>query len=135
MADRITKEKRSALMASVKSRGNKTTEGRMVELFRENKITGWRRHNKRIHGTPDFSFSKQKLAIFVDGCFWHGGKKCYTPPKTNVEFWEKKVEANIKRDRRNKVLLELSGWKHVRIWEHQIKKDPNKVLQRIQRLL
>jgi DNA mismatch endonuclease (patch repair protein) len=135
MADRVTKEKRSEMMASVRSKGNKTTEGRIVDLFRKNKIVGWRRHNKKLPGTPDFSFQKEKVAIYVDGCFWHGCDKCYVAPKSNEEFWKKKIETNMKRDRANRLLVRRMGWKHVRIWEHEIRKNPERIMIKVRKSL
>lgn len=135
MADRVTKEKRSEMMASVRSKGNKTTEVKIVDLFKKNKITGWRRHNNKLPGTPDFSFQKEKIAIYVDGCFWHGCKRCYVAPKSNEDFWRKKVEGNMKRDKANRALVRRMGWVHIRIWEHEIKKKPEGIVTKIKKSL
>lgn len=129
MTDRITTEKRSQNMAAIKSRENKTTEKRLEKILRENKISGWRRHYK-ILGTPDFAFPKEKIAVFVDGCFWHGCS-CKTIPKSNIEFWNNKITTNKKRDRRVNVELKGKGWNVVRIWEHQLKKNPEIVVRNI----
>ena len=110
-------------MAAIRGRGNKSTELKIVRLFREKKITGWRRHVKKIPGKPDFIFPKQKIAVFVDGCFWHGCPKCYKKPKTNKKFWKEKIEGNIKRDKKNRAKLRREGWKVLRIWEHDINKN------------
>ena len=83
MADIVSKAKRSEIMSRIRSKGNQRTEMAMVKLFRAHKITGWRRHYP-IEGKPDFVFLKQRVAIFVDGCFWHGCPKCYRQPKTNA---------------------------------------------------
>jgi DNA mismatch endonuclease (patch repair protein) len=93
-------------MSRVQGRGNKATELTLLSLFKRNKITGWRRHLS-LPGKPDFAFAKQKVAVFVDGCFWHGCPKCYTRPKTNRAFWDKKREDNMARDRR--VTRQLPG--------------------------
>jgi hypothetical protein len=71
MADVFSKRKRSQIMAAVRSKGNKTTELKLISIFRVNGIVGWRR-NKKITGSPDFVFRKKRIALFVDGCFWHG---------------------------------------------------------------
>lgn len=125
--DRVTKEKRSEMMAAVKGRGNLTTEVALMKILRKEKITGWRRHYDRVEGRPDFAFSKEKLAIFIDGCFWHGCKKHGTIPKTNVEFWEKKIETNMKRDKLVSKNLKKKGWRVLRIWEHDLKKKTSTV--------
>ncbi|HUZ07186.1 MAG TPA: very short patch repair endonuclease, partial [Candidatus Paceibacterota bacterium] len=98
MPDVFTKAKRSEVMSRIRGRGNKATELALAKLFRRNKITGWRRHQK-VFGKPDFVFSKRKLAVFVDGCFWHGCPKHATKPATNRAFWRNKFSRNKARDR------------------------------------
>lgn len=120
-------------MQAIRAKGNKSTELKMVKLFRENKITGWRRHLP-LPGKPDFTFRKEKLALFVDGCFWHRCPKCYREPKTNAEFWKNKIENNVKRDRRVTSELKQAGWSVLRLWECQLKK-PQRFLTRIQKKL
>jgi DNA mismatch endonuclease (patch repair protein) len=80
-------------------------------------------------------FPKQKVAVFVDGCFWHGCPKCYPRPKTNRKFWDKKRADNMARDRRVNRQLRLQGWKVIRIWQHPLKKSPDACLIRIRRAL
>ena len=79
MADIWNKRKRSEVMALIRLRGNKATELRLVSIFRLHRITGWRRRQK-LTGKPDFVFRKERVCVFVDGCFWHGCKKCYRRP-------------------------------------------------------
>jgi DNA mismatch endonuclease, patch repair protein len=79
-------------------------------------LTGWRRHYA-ILGTPDFCWPQKKIAIFVDGCFWHGCPRCYNSPKSNIEFWKAKIEVNRKRDRKVNRELRIKGWRVIRIWE------------------
>ncbi|HLP24878.1 MAG TPA: very short patch repair endonuclease, partial [Acidobacteriota bacterium] len=86
-------------MARIRSTGNRDTEGRLVQLFRANRITGWQR-GSRLPGRPDFVFAKLKAAVFVDGCFWHGCPKHATQPKNNAAFWAAKLSGNKARDRR-----------------------------------
>ncbi|MBI3222072.1 MAG: hypothetical protein HYZ46_03125 [Nitrosomonadales bacterium] len=71
MSDIWSKQKRSEVMSLIRSRGNKATELRLIEIFREHGITGWRRNQKLI-GKPDFTFRRERIVVFVDGCFWHG---------------------------------------------------------------
>ena len=118
MSDVFTAEKRSAVMSRIRARGNRNTELRLARLFREAAITGWRR-NKRVFGKPDFVFARARVAVFVDGCFWHrhpGCKFSYTP-KSRVDFWLPKFRRNVARDRLVTRELRKAGWRVVRIWE------------------
>jgi len=121
MSDVFDKEDRSRVMRQVKSKGNKSTELRLIRLFKENKITGWRR-NYPTKGHPDFIFLKERVAIFVDGCFWHGHDCRNTRPKENAEYWQRKREANILRDTAVTYSFEKRGWQVIRIWECQLTK-------------
>jgi DNA mismatch endonuclease (patch repair protein) len=133
--DTLTQRERSKLMAKIRSRGNKNTEVALAKLFRRQKITGWRR-NKKIFGKPDFIFSKLKLAIFVDGCFWHGCPKHETKPKNNRAFWKNKFTRNKARDVLVTRTLRRAGWRVLRVWEHELaKKNEARLLRRIQRAL
>lgn len=114
--DTVDKATRSRYMAAVKSRGNQSTEKEMVRLLREYGLPGWRRHHP-ISGTPDFCWPRQKVALFVDGCFWHGCPRCYKTPKSNIWYWKAKVARNRERDHRIDLLLRRGGWRVVRIWE------------------
>jgi len=135
MADVWTKKKRSEVMSLVRSRGNKDTELVLVRLFRQNRIRGWRRHVAMM-GKPDFTFREQRLAVFVDGCFWHGCPKHSRQPKTNRFFWRNKILANIARDRLVNRTLRRLGWKILRIWEHELtRKNEARLLRRIQHAL
>ena len=119
---------RSELMSKIKSKGNKKTEIALLEELRRHKVTGWRRHAK-LPGKPDFIFQKAKLAIFVDGCFWHGCHIHFTPPRTRRIFWNSKIKNNKSRDRKNDKVLRSIGWTVLHIWEHDLTKS------RIQRSL
>lgn len=119
MSDIWSKQKRSEVMSLIRSRGNKATELRLIEIFREHGITGWRRNQKLI-GKPDFTFRRERIVVFVDGCFWHGCPRCYQRPKSNRKFWDEKIAANRKRDRRVNRELRGLGWRVVRVWQHQL---------------
>lgn len=119
--DFLSKAKRSALMATIRSRRNKSTELALVKTFRLHGITGWRRH-VALPGRPDFIFPKNKLAVFVDGCFWHGCPKHSRHAIKSGEFWRKKLDLNKARDRRVTSQLRLLGWRVVRLWEHELAK-------------
>jgi DNA mismatch endonuclease (patch repair protein) len=121
-------------MSAVRSSRNKTTELRFIEILRANKITGWRRRSIML-GKPDFVFTKKKVAIFIDGCFWHGCKKCRTIPKQNNLFWKNKIGRNVERDREVTRGLKREGWKVLRIWEHGLKKNFESVVTKISKIL
>lgn len=122
MQDVFTKAKRSEVMSRIRGKGNKDTEVALAKLFRAIGITGWRRHYP-ITGRPDFAFPKQKLAVFVDGCFWHGCPKHGVQPKGNNVFWSTKLAANKARDRKVNRELRTKGWRVLRIWEHDLTKS------------
>jgi DNA mismatch endonuclease (patch repair protein) len=118
MPDVFDPTKRSAVMSRIRATGNRDTELRMITLFRTSKISGWRR-NMKLFGKPDFVFPAQRLAVFVDGCFWHRHPRCkfsYTP-KSRVEFWLPKFQKNVTRDPLVTRKLRKAGWRVVRIWE------------------
>lgn len=121
MSDVFDKEERSRIMRSVKSKNTKSTELALIKLFKENHITGWR-HSYNVKGHPDFVFLEKRVAIFVDGCFWHGHDCRNTRPADNAEYWAQKRERNIQRDREITKRFEERGWTVVRIWECELKK-------------
>jgi len=125
MPDVFTKEKRSEVMSLIRGKGNKRSKGALIKIFKEYGITGWRRHLK-LPGKPDFTFSKERLTVFVDGCFWHGCPKCYRAPKGNRKFWESKVSRNRERDPEVNRELRLRGWRVLRIAEHSLKRRGRK---------
>lgn len=108
-------------MSQVKSNGNRSTELKILALFKGNRITGWRR-KYTLFGKPDFVFPKQRVAMFVDGCFWHGHPTKCRMPATNTEYWERKISRNQARDREVNQTLKKKGWKIVRVWEDCINK-------------
>jgi DNA mismatch endonuclease (patch repair protein) len=122
MADVFTKEQRGQVMRQVKSSRNKSTELKLIAFFKTNKIKGWRR-NYPLFGKPDFTFPSKKVTIFVDGCFWHGHDCRNVTPKDNAEYWAKKRERNIKRDREVTQTLETKGWTVIRLWECELKNE------------
>jgi DNA mismatch endonuclease (patch repair protein) len=137
MADVFTKAKRSAVMSLIRGSGNKDTEMRMIALFRTNGISGWRRGMK-LFGRPDFVFPRERVALFVDGCFWHRHPECrfaYTP-KSRPEFWLPKFERNVARDRLVTRTLRKAGWTVLRVWECTLTpKRQATTLRRIRRAL
>jgi DNA mismatch endonuclease (patch repair protein) len=129
MTDVFNKAKRSEVMSHIRGSGNKDTELVLINLMRRAHITGWRR-NQALPGKPDFTFRRESLVIFVDGCFWHGCPKHATFPRNNAKFWQRKLDANKARDKFVTRTLKKSGWYVLRIWEHELKK-PQSVIKRI----
>jgi len=132
MSDTFSKKKRSQIMKSVKSKGNKSTELKLIETFDKLDLKGWRR-NYPVKGKPDFVFLKPKVAVFADGCFWHGHNCRNVSPATNKEYWKKKIDRNKKRDKEVTRRLRNRGWKVFRIWECEIKKEniPSELVQAV----
>lgn len=135
MADVFTRTKRSEVMSRIRGRGNLSTEIRMITLMREHGIKGWRR-NRRLPGSPDFVFPAKKIAVFVDGCFWHGCTVHYKEPTSSREFWRTKIGNNRKRDRRVNSELRACGWRVIRLWEHDLaRKASDAMIARFRRFL
>ena len=133
MVDVFTKEKRSNIMSLVKGRDNRATEIRLIEIFRSEGLKGWRRRAV-IFGSPDFVFPKARLAVFVDGCFWHACPIHGTVPDNNKMLWKSKRKRNKERDILVRRRLQIAGWHVVRIWQHELR-NPKKVARRLNRLL
>ena len=122
-------------MSAVRSGGNRATELVLVKLLRNNGISGWRRR-VTLPGKPDFIFHKQRVAIFVDGCFWHGCSKHCRMPHGNRDYWQAKIGGNKARDQIVRRALRRAGWRVLRIWEHELaRKNEKRLLRRIQRAL
>lgn len=135
MPDVFTKAKRSEVMGRIRSSGNKETEIALAKLMRHGGISGWRRHQP-IFGRPDFVFREARVAVFVDGCFWHCCPRHATRPKTNPAFWRKKLARNRARDLTVNRTLRAQGWKVLRVWEHELaRRAQARLLQKIQRAL
>ena len=121
MPDNFSSAQRSAIMKAVKSKGNKSTELELIKLFKSLHIIGWRR-NSKLYGHPDFVFLRQKIAVFTDGCFWHGHNCRHLIPDNNSVYWQNKIKRNKQRDEEINNTLIQKGWTVVRIWECEIKK-------------
>jgi DNA mismatch endonuclease (patch repair protein) len=109
-------------MSRIRSRNNKDTELLFASLLRKHHISGWRRHLPLV-GRPDFTFRRERVAVFIDGCFWHCCPKCGNMPANNAAFWKSKLHGNKLRDQRVNRLLRADGWHVLRIWEHDLRKS------------
>ncbi len=124
MADQFSPAERSAIMAKVKSTGNRTTEGRVEAALVASGVVGWVKHPREVLGKPDFFFPEQRLALFVDGCFWHGCPVCKPlMPVSHAEYWRAKIDRNRRRDNRHHRRLRRDGYHVMRVWEHELKAD------------
>jgi DNA mismatch endonuclease, patch repair protein len=136
MSDVFSRAKRSEVMSLIRSRGNKATELEFMKMLRRHHISGWRRHvalklgetgtakrssTRRTFVKPDFVFRGPRVAVFIDGCFWHGCQLHATKPRANAEFWEAKRTSNMRRDRMVTRMLRRQKWTVLRIWEHQLR--------------
>ena len=134
-ADSLSAVQRSERMSRVRSKGNRSTELRIETELRERQITGWTKHPEAITGKPDFYFAAEKLALFVDGCFWHGCKLCARrTPSARRGFWKRKLLSNVKRDRAVRRDLQRNGIRVTRIWEHSVRYPHRWVWSLIRRL-
>ncbi len=130
MVDKVSSERCSEIMSSI--RGADTgIELRFRRELWEKGIRGWRKNYKNLLGKPDIVFTKKKLAIFLDGCFWHGCFKCGQTPKSNSKYWEEKFRKNRERDKKNNLALKSLGWKVIRFWEHEINQHIHKCIAKV----
>jgi DNA mismatch endonuclease (patch repair protein) len=133
MADMFTRTQRSEIMSKVKGRENLATELRLIRIFRASKIRGWRRRWP-LFGKPDFVFPNARLAVFVDGCFWHSCRLHGSLPQSNRDFWIRKLERNVQRDKLVGRTLRNSDWRVLRIWQHELR-APLKVSIKVNKAL
>ena len=129
MTDTVSVATRSRIMASIKG---KDTVPEMA-LRKALSVRGYRyRVNYRIgRRTIDIAFPRKKVAVYIDGCFWHGCPKCYKKPKSNTAYWSKKIEANKSRDIESNKNLRKLGWRVTRVWEHEIKDNQNSAVRKV----
>ncbi|NGF77234.1 DNA mismatch endonuclease Vsr [Fluviicola sp. SGL-29] len=122
MVDKVSKERRSEIMSSV--RGKDTKPELIVRQFLFSEGFRYRLHDKKLPGKPDIKLTKYKTVIFINGCFWHGHTNCkiYVMPKTNKKFWQEKIDKNVARDEKNIAELKSLGWNVILLWECELKK-------------
>jgi DNA mismatch endonuclease (patch repair protein) len=121
-------------MQAIRSTNNRTTERRIRAHLAQLGIAGWHIRPSDLPGRPDFVFPAAKVALFTDGCFWHGCPRCGHTPKTNVGYWRKKLQRNKSRDREVNQQLKSLGFEVIRIWECNVKHEPQKCRSLILRL-
>lgn len=127
--DKVDKKTRSLIMSRVKSKDSK------IETILRNLLTrkGLRfgKNSSKYFGKPDIIFVSKKTAVFLDSCFWHGCKSHCRLPESNAEYWREKISNNRKRDMTVNKEYKKMGWKVVRIWEHNLKKNGEKIASKI----
>jgi len=133
MADVLTPEQRKLNMSHIRAKDT-SPEKKLRQMLRDNGIRGYRIHYDLV-GKPDIVFVRKKIAIFVDGCFWHKCPVCLKEPETRKEFWMNKIDSNVRRDEKVNAELIEQGWNVIRIREHEIRKEPERVTARILLLL
>jgi DNA mismatch endonuclease (patch repair protein) len=133
MTDVLTPKQRRLNMSRI--RGKNTKPETLLRSALHLRGLRFRIHSKELPGSPDIVFSRQRIAVFVDGCFWHGCPAHSVQPKTNQKFWVQKIEGNRIRDGRNRTALKKLGWKVIRVWEHELKRDASYVASSIERVV
>jgi DNA mismatch endonuclease Vsr len=129
MTDVLTPEQRKKNMSRIKGK-NTTPEIKLRKILFSHGIRGYRVHYP-LPGKPDIVFIRKRIAIFVDGCFWHKCPQCYREPDIRKEFWVSKIQGNVERDNKINEILMNQGWTVIRFWEHDIRKNPNQVLEKL----
>lgn len=119
----MTTEERSKMMSKIKSKN--TAPEMIVRRYLHNKGFRYRLHDKKLPGKPDLILPKYKAVIFIHGCFWHGHEGCkyYRIPKSNIDYWTKKLKGNISRDKQDQQSLQAMGWRVLIVWECELKRN------------
>jgi DNA mismatch endonuclease, patch repair protein len=132
--DRFTPNERSKIMSRVK--GRDTEPERLVRRILHRMGYRFRLHRKDLPGSPDIVLPKHRKVVFVHGCFWHGHKGCprSARPATNVDFWNRKIDGNIRRDRKALRNLRALGWKYLVVWQCETKRIEG-LMTRLERFL
>lgn len=132
MVDTLTQKQRRFCMSQIRGRNT----GPELKLRKALWSLGLRyRVKNNLPGKPDIVFPSIRLAVFVDGCFWHGCPEHFQIPDANKKFWQDKIERNIHRDKQVEIQLKNEGWTIIRIWEHDIRKSLDKCVRSIKRIV
>lgn len=135
MPDNLSPKDRRKTMRAIKSKGT-SPERILWAMLAGMRLKGWRKNAADVFGKPDVVFDEKRVAIFVDGCFWHGCPVCQRGiPETNRKYWLKKIERNQQRAREVTATLQQAGWIVLRFWEHELKQDIDVVRQKLKKAL
>lgn len=129
MPDVFSKKIRSQIMSKIRSTNTKVERDFRKRVWAEG--LRYRLYYSKLPGRPDMAFVSKKVVVFIDGCFWHKCPKCFKRPASNTDYWDKKIEYNISKDKRVSDELKKLGWKVLRFWEHDIKNHPDKCMRNI----
>lgn len=137
MADVFSKKKRSEIMSHIRSKDTVLEQDFLKLLSSVSHAAGYRyrKHYMKLPGKPDAVFPAKKIAVFIDGCFWHGCPSHSRTPLSNSEYWEQKIARNRDRDREVTKACKKQGWRVIRIWEHDAKKRPGLAVAKIMKSL
>ena len=122
-------------MSKVRGKGNKSTEVRFRMALVRAGVAGWALQKSGLRGNPDFVFPDSMVAVFVDGCFWHGCPECGHTPKTHSDFWRAKLTSTMQRDAANVCALKAMGYEVLRFWEHELEHDVQETVNRTSSLV
>jgi len=128
MVDNLTKEQRSKCMSRIRSKWT-VQEVKIHNYLKGNKIK--HKMHPRLIGKPDILLTNTNVVVFLHGCFWHKCPKCYKEPKSQKDYWLLKIDNNMKRDKKYARMLKFEGYKVIKVWEHEVKKDFNRALKKI----
>src|SRR5262245_29995 len=129
VTDFLSKETRSRVMARIRSKDTKPELALRRQLYAEG-VRGWRCHPKHVPGKPDVAFTRRRVAVFVDGCFWHGHPDFFTPGKSGA-YWDAKIERTKERDRLANTALKADGWTVLRFWDFEIENGLDTCVARV----
>lgn len=129
MADNMTQEQRRKNMQAIRSQSK--LENRVTKVLWRRGLR-FRKNDRTLFGKPDISIKKYKIVIFIDSCFWHACSIHGNRPKSNQDYWDKKLERNRKRDEEVKAYYEEKKWHYKRIWEHEFKGDFDNAVDEIE---
>lgn len=132
--DTISQERRSENMRRIRSKDTKAEMVLRKALWSAG-LRGYRVHPQRVTGRPDVAYVGKRLAVFVDGCFWHSCPRCFVAPKSNTTYWSTKLARNQGRDLEVTEALRKEGWTVLRVWEHEVEEQLDDVIQRIRAAL
>ena len=133
MTDVLNEKQRKYNMSRIKGK-NTGPEVKLRKMLFARGVRGYRIHYD-IPGKPDIVFVKKKIVIFIDGCFWHKCPVCFQEPETRKEFWMKKIQSNIDRDKKVNEQLKDEGWTVMRFWEHDVRKNPDAIVKKISEII
>ena len=134
MVDKFSKETRSRIMSKIRATNTKP-EIKIRKILYKSGHKGYRLNYKKAPGKPDICYVGKKVAIFIDGCFWHGCPKCYKKPASNKKYWDEKIKTNKKRDRKVNSALKKGNWTILRFWECEVNKETENIFTKLEKVL